>query len=306
MGGGVIQVGRRHYTGGVLKRKGLWITLGAFGAVATVFVILCFTLFGLKTVKVDFRTSTSILTGQAEEIVKSGKFSYNGSVLFMGKKKSISRIEKAFPYIKVINIETKFPSTYVIHAIERNEVYAFEYENGYVITDDEFKVLDMKESFDSTQSNPILLKGLDVAQPKLGEKLQGKIIDVYSAFVENNFLLHEQKSLIKTMEFGVLHDEVINADQEYVKFSLFDGQTYLIKNARYGLKYKLAKMLAVYSNIFSIIGQPIDKTQPDGEKWTAEIIRNSVIEINNYYRGDLHGENECYFVVIPPAKAENV
>lgn len=293
-----------------MKRKGLWITLGAVGVVIVVFIILCFTLFGLKTIKVDFRTSTVNLTGQESEIIESGKFARGGSVLFMGKKKAIANIESAYPYIKVINIETVFPSTYVIHAAERLEVYAVPVEGGTLIVDEEFKVLRREEGeYQSGEDKPILYSGLTVANPEAqpGQFLKVEnYIDTYSAFLESNRLLSEQKSLIKNIAVGVLHDDNIDADQKYVKLSLYDGQTYLIKNATYGLKYKVSKMISVYSNIFTIIGQPIDKDKPDGEVWTAEIIKNSTIEINNYYRSDLHGENECYFVVKPPQNSLNV
>ena len=228
----------------------------------------------------------------------------------MGKKKAIANIESAYPYIKVVNIETVFPSTYVIHAAERLEVYAVPVEGGTLIVDEEFKVLRREEGeYQSGEDKPILYSGLTVANPEAqpGQFLKVEnYIDTYSAFLESNRLLNEQKSLIKDISVGVLHDDNIDADQEYVKLSLYDGQTYLIKNATYGLKYKVAKMISVYSNIFTIIGQPIDKDKPDGEVWTAELIKNSIIEINNYYRSDLHGENECYFVVKPPQNSLNV
>ncbi|MCM1324873.1 MAG: hypothetical protein NC218_12230 [Acetobacter sp.] len=293
-----------------MKRKGLWITLGAVAAVIGVFVILCFTLFGLKTIKVDFRTSTLNLTGQEEQIVESGKFVRGGSVLFMGKKSAIEKIEKAHPYIKVVNIETVFPSTYVIHAAERLEVYAIPVEGGTLIVDDEFKVLRHEEGeYQSGADKPILYNGLTIANPEAepGQFLKVENnIDIYSAFLESNRLLNAQKSLIKAMEVGMLHDDNINADQQYIKLSLYDGQTYLIKNATYGLKYKVAKLISVYSNIFSIVGQPIDDTDPSAGVWTIELIKNSTIEISNYYRSDIYSENECYFVVKPPQTASNV
>lgn len=293
-----------------MKRKGLWITLGTIGAVIVVFIILCFTLFALRTVKVDFRTSTLNLTGQEEKIIESGGFAKGGSVLFMGKKKAVQQIEREHPYIKVINIETVFPSTYIIHAAERLEVYAVPVEGGTIIVDEEFKVLRREEGeYEARQDKPMYYNGLNVLNPESqpGERLKvDNAIDIYSTFLESNRLLNEQKSLVRYIETGILYDENIKTYQTYLKLGLYDGQNYLIKNVTYGLRYKVAKLISVYSNIFSLVGQPIDKDKPDGDVWTRELIQNSTIEINNYYRTDLHGENECYFVVKPPENTLNV
>lgn len=294
----------------LFKKRSLWITLGVILGIILVFVILCFTLFGLKTVKVDWRTSINKLAGQENEIVKSGEFAYNGSVLFMSKKKAKAKIEKANPYIKVVNIETTFPSTYVIHATERLEVYALQVNGKTLITDDEFKVLRIEDDeFVTGADKPILYTGLEFDEDKLetGEFLSPRnAIDIYSAFTECNRLLHEQKALISSVEVGTLFDENINKNQPFLRLKMNDGQTYLIKNCTYGLKYKVSKLLAVYSQIFTIVGEPIDKDDESKGKWTSELIKNSVIEINNYYREDLHTEKDCYFVVIPPQSASNV
>ena len=52
------------------------------------------------------------LTATDEEIIESGEFSYGSSVFFHGKKKYEERLESKYPYLKVINIETVFPSRF--------------------------------------------------------------------------------------------------------------------------------------------------------------------------------------------------
>lgn len=287
------------------------IILGSIAGLIGLCVILCFTLFSLKSVSVDFRSSTSVLTDQEEAIVESGEFSYGGCVLFLGKKGAIAKIEKDHPYVKVVNIETVFPSSYIIHCVERQEVYALELNDKTYICDEQFKVLRIEAGeYQGGMDKPILYKGLRVnnSNAEIGEFLQiENEIDIFSEFIKNNRLLHEQKALIQDIEVGKLFDENIKKEQAFIKLSLYDGQTYLIKNATYGLEYKVAKMLAVYSNIFSIVGQKIDSNLPDGDDnvWTVEKIKNSTIEINNYYRTDLHDEKECYFKVIPPQNSIN-
>ena len=289
-------------------KKKLAIIGGVAIGVIGLCVILCFTLFSLKTVEVDFRSSTTVLTGQEQTIIDSGEFSYGGCVLFLGKRTCIEKIEKAHPYVKVVNIETVFPSKYIIHCTERQEVYAIKGDNKTFICDEEFKVLTVAEGeYQPAADKPIEFVGLSISNQnaEVGDFLQVKNrVDVYSAFIENNRQLFEQRSLIKQIEVGKLYDDNIKIDQPYVKFSLYDGQTYIIKNSTYALKYKIAKMFAVQAEIFSLIGKPIDGDESN--LWTAEKIKGSTIEINNYYLYEGHGENECYFRVIPPQEASNI
>ncbi len=289
-------------------KKKWWILLGGALGIIVIFVILCFTLFALKSVRVNYRTSISHLLGQEQQIVDSGNFNYGKPVLFLGKRASIEKIERENPYVKVINIETKFPCEYVINCAERQEVYYLELNNKFYICDQEFKVLKVQ---DVKPDQLMEYSGLRVNNSNAvpGEFLKiDNQIDVYNAFIESNRLLHEQNAIIKSLEVGTSLDEVLNKEQAYVKLNFQDGQTYIIKNATYGLKYKVAKMLEVYSQIFTIIGQPIDKDLPADEEnvWTMDKIRQSTIVINNYYRTDLHGENECYFNVLPPQNSVNI
>lgn len=292
-------------------KKGWWITIGVLVGIIGIFVILLFTLFSLKTVAVDFHTSTNLLTGSETAIVESGHFAYGKPVLFIGKKDPIAKMEKEFPYLRVIHIETVFPSKYIIHCAERQELYVLQLgENAYYI-DEYFKVLRVEnEVYQPAQDKPILVKGLEVGNPlaEPGEFLQiNNAIDIYSAFVENNRLAFEQKTLISNMQYEIIHDSNINADQPAIRLKTYSGQTYLIKNATYGLKFKIAKMMAVYSQIYTLIGQVIDDAQPaeGGNIWTLDKINAATIEINNFYRTDLHGEEECYFKVIPPQNLAN-
>ena len=73
-------------------------------------VILSFTLFSLRTIELDFRTNKTYITETDQEIIESGEIKMGGSVFFRSKNKYIEKIESKNPYIKVVNIETVFPS----------------------------------------------------------------------------------------------------------------------------------------------------------------------------------------------------
>ena len=217
----------------ILKSKKLWIWLGSIAGVIVLCVILCFTLFALKSVKIVFHSSIDKLVGKEEAIVESGDFSYGSPVLFLGKKKAVERLEKNNPYLKVVNIETVFPSSYVIHATERREVYALANTDmdKFYITDEEFKVLRIETEFVSDQTNPILFTGLKFDEGQEGEFLKIENgVDFYSAFVVNNRLLFEQQALIASANVKEVLEENINTIQRSLELKLFDGQTYLIKD----------------------------------------------------------------------------
>ena len=144
--------------------KKLIITLSVVFAIVAVFLILCWTLFGLSSVSIEFETTTKNLTLSDEEIVEAGRFRYGASVLFEGKQKYIDNLNaksaenEKFAYLKVVNIETVFPNRFVVHVAEREELFAVEYDTQFLICDRDFRVL----KFSSTQENAILLKGLQI------------------------------------------------------------------------------------------------------------------------------------------------
>lgn len=286
-------------------KKKLLILGGIALGIIVIFVILCFTLFGLSTVTVDFRTSTVKLAGLEKDIVESGEFHYGGSVLFMGKKGAIQKIEAAFPYAKVVNIETVFPSKYVVHIAERQEVYAVQNGENYFITDEEFKVLNVVENIDEEKA--IKLSGLEIENKdaEKGDVLKcSNAVDIYSAFLQNNRALHEQRELIESITLSVYEDvqsletgETLIFTDPAITFKMKNGQTYLIKKCTYGLSYKLAKMLSIYSSIYDeLIGTTIA-----GEErvWTEDLISRATIEIGNKYSPSA-SPTETTYKVIPP------
>ena len=140
---------------GILKKRKCILILSIVGGIIGLFVLLSFTLFGLHSIEVDFRTSTQNLS--EEQVLENLTFKKNCPVYFQSKKKCIKKIEDALPYANVINIETIFPSKMVIHVAERIEVYAVEGEDGTYICDNELRVLRKEDSFISTSQNAILL-----------------------------------------------------------------------------------------------------------------------------------------------------
>ena len=286
------------------KTKKIIISLTTIFLFVGIILILSFTVFSLKNVEINFKTSHAQISQTDEEIIKQGDFGYGHSVFFHSKKKYIENIEKSNPYIEVINIETVFPSTFVVHIAQRQEVYTIENGVNYFITDQNLKILKIENDFASSQNNSILLKGLKIVEKdyKVGDFIQQEnYVDVYSALFNCNRTLAEQKSLIKSINLQIEYDEKLDKDLLACNLHLYGGQTVQIKNASYGLKYKLNMFLSVYSQLYSLVGQKINPNdQQDNSVWTEDILNNCIILINNYYNYTQHGEDECYFNILLP------
>lgn len=138
-------------------------------------IILMFTLFKLKKVDVQLKTETNVLTEEIIEEIKEDTLKQGGSVLFVGKEKIIFNLEQKFPYLKIVNIETKIPNKFVIHCLEREEFFAIESQGKTYYLDEELKILRIKDGdFEKQENGAVLLKLEDLV-----ERENGKIENVY-------------------------------------------------------------------------------------------------------------------------------
>ena len=275
-------------------------------------VILLFTLFALRNVKVNFRTSLSQDFPSQEEIVEAGEFSYGSPVLFLNKKKFKENIEQKYPYVEVINIETVFPATLAVHVRERQEVYAFIHNGKVYYCDNNLVVLREEEGgqYVSEQSNSILISGLNLPQQEIrpGDKLSSETyIDFYDALLACNRTLSDQETIIHSIEFSIYEDVNNSSRAPMMKLHTFAGNEYYIYNADKYISYKAERFLSAYSSIYTLLGQTItlDTTSEYyGQVWTEELLARAYVVINNYYQ--VSGkENPAYANIYPP-EAENL
>ncbi len=146
----------------IKKHKKFVIIFSILLVFITTLVVLMFTLFNLKKIDINFKTETKNLNIQIQNEIKQTTLNYGGSVLFINKDKIIDELEKKFPYIKVVNIETVFPDKFVLHCVEREELFVIKSGNKYYILDEELKILRIEENYNSISGQPILLKYQDI------------------------------------------------------------------------------------------------------------------------------------------------
>ena len=139
------------------KHKKATIICSIVFVLLIILVVLMFTVFLLKDVRVELKTGTEHLTQEVVSEIENEALKTGGSVLFLGKEKLISRLEKQFPYLKIVNIETQIPNKLVIHAAEREELFAVNSGEKSYFLDEEFKILRVENSIYSKQENGAVL-----------------------------------------------------------------------------------------------------------------------------------------------------
>ncbi|MDD4815540.1 MAG: hypothetical protein PHQ62_00155 [Clostridia bacterium] len=224
-------------------------------------VVLNFTLFTLNTVSIKFHNATVLFadTSIQNNIIETGEFKSKDSVIFMDKQSHIDKIEKQYPFLKVVNIEINFPNNITIHCIEREPVFAVKTPTNILICDKDFKVLEIEETtdFESTQNNCILIEGLNIETLlTAGDFIiteQTPLLKLISpAFELNNRNIYEQQSLIKKIEITTMTSIINSANTPAIFITDFNGLETQIEDALEKLEAKINIFLALQSQILNI------------------------------------------------------
>lgn len=255
------------------KHKKLIIVLSVIVALLITLIVLMFTLFSLKSVEIEFETGNKIITNEMQSQIIS-EIDLGGTVFFKNKDEMTSKIEKKYPYVKVINIETILPNKFIIHIAERQEIYAISSLNRTCYLDNELKVLRIEEeSFVSTSTNAIKLDlfGLDFdlsafsegqffdvseltinssnKSINLGEQTQETLNNLLNCFQINNRTLVDLKALAKSITFSTYIDYRNGETALQAKIVDFNDFEIFILCPCENLEDKVSNMLFAYEKI---------------------------------------------------------
>ena len=125
-----------------MKNKRLIVILSVL-AFLTVLIVINSTLFTLQGISMNWLTSKYMLQDikdyEIAEDIKLGQ-----SIFLLNKDEIAKKLEKSNPYLRVIQLETKFPNKLVVHCAERESLYAIKISsNEYVVLDELGKVLEL-------------------------------------------------------------------------------------------------------------------------------------------------------------------
>lgn len=128
-----------------MKSKRLIVILSIL-AFLTVLIVLNSTLFTLQTVNVNWLTTKYELE-KVKDYDLVDDISKGESIFLVNKTEISKKLEKTYPYLRVVSIETKFPNKLVIHSAERECLYAVKlFDNEYAVLDELGKVLKLTTS----------------------------------------------------------------------------------------------------------------------------------------------------------------
>lgn len=255
------------------KHKKLIIAISVIVALLITLIVLMFTLFSLKSVEIEFETGNKIITNEMQSQIIS-EIDLGGTVFFKNKDEMTSKIEKKYPYVKVINIETILPNKFIIHIAERQEIYAITSLNRTCYLDNELKVLRFnEENFISVSTNAIKLDlfGLDFDLSafsegqffdiseltinssnktiNLGEQTQETLNNLLNYFQINNRTLVDLKALAKSITFSTYIDYRNGETALQAKIVDFNDFEIFILCPCENLEDKVSNMLYAYEKI---------------------------------------------------------
>lgn len=148
----------------IMKKRRLVIIFSTF-CVIVFLSIFASQVFKLKVVEVVFfdEEETKIVKlennavfntkDKVNSIVSSVNFDYGDLVFLINKSCYEQDIERKNPYLKLKNIEVKFPNKLIVNATERKPLFYISTSNKAYLLDNEFKLLDIITQNESVLKN---------------------------------------------------------------------------------------------------------------------------------------------------------
>lgn len=229
--------------------KRLVILLSIFFFIVLV-ILLSSTVFSFQEAQVNFLSTTNYLVNE-KTILDSAHFEYGESIFFIDREEYIENLELNNPYIKVISLELVFPNKVVIHAIERNEVFAFKLsDNTYVICDEELKVLAVKQVFVNTTSNAILVSLQNLVPVE--DAVVGTVLTLpttYSNIIKNFIVFSKEwDSDLLNLRGNIERIELNYEEENNLRIEMRQGVEIIVLDSNLNLSNKLQLSYSVYDS----------------------------------------------------------
>lgn len=188
-------------------------------AVAALIVILGATVFLVRDIDVSFGEGIDI--DLKEDIVAASGLKRNQNILFIKEKNAAAAIQSAYPYLKVTNIERRFPHDVIIFVAKRNPIIKIQLDDGnFALLDREMFVVEKvsKERLDNLEPSYGGFSGVSYTisadEVKEGAVLSPKAKEPYIAFTQN---------IVAAFEMVGIFERAFCQFVDYVKFNNLSG-----------------------------------------------------------------------------------
>lgn len=155
-----------------MKGNGRIIAFVVIVAFIVVFVLLNMTVLTVSEVKVQNEVYSDYIDKAA--IIESSGIKHNQNIFLLNESNATLAIEEAFPYLEVVTIERKFPSTVVIYVDMRTPVMSIAVLNTperYAIVDTDLKILDVVDRNSDLYRMATHINNVSVTTPTVGATL---------------------------------------------------------------------------------------------------------------------------------------
>lgn len=254
-----------------MKARRMFLIMSIMVVLVMLFLISS-SMFELKQVEVKFYSywgsplplsANKVYTtsNKVQEVVSSAHFEYGSPMFSINKDKYIIALEKNNPYVKALSLESVFPNKIVINAVERQEKYHIKCPQGYLIIDDEFKILDKRENLSETI--PITFYHNNI------EESFFDFFDISPLIFESGMFLYENNLVFQACQdfystviyqdnniYECISELSFNRDDNnevsvsiYTKTPL--GLTLSIQNIFVKFDYKLAKIMSAFQTLYT-------------------------------------------------------
>ena len=132
-----------------------------------VFIVLSLTIgFHIEEIKVEGESRYSV-----EKVIAKSGVSIDDNLWRTSSKKVSENLTKALPYIGSVRLKRKIPSSLILVIEETSAKFAVARGEKYILVDENDKIL---ETGAKKSGKAILIKGIELKNPKAGEKLVEK------------------------------------------------------------------------------------------------------------------------------------
>ncbi len=152
----------------IKKRKQIIFYTFSLMLLILIGIILSLTVFfKIEKISVEGKTPYS-----NDKIISVSGIKIGDNLFLTNRNKVVSKIQEKLPYIGKVEIKRKLPSELILKVVKTEEKCAIASGNGYVITDENSKVL--KVGVTEVDPTMIMLAGGEVKNAKIGKTLEFK------------------------------------------------------------------------------------------------------------------------------------
>ena len=155
-----------------MKGNGRIIAFAGVVVFIVVFILLNMTVFTISNVTVQNAVYSDYIDKTA--IIESSGISTNQNIFMLNESNARLKIEEAFPYLEVVTVERKFPSSVVIHVDMRTPVMSIAVagtSDKYAIIDTDLKILDVVDAGNDLYRMATHINHVEIGSPVVGVTL---------------------------------------------------------------------------------------------------------------------------------------